>query len=219
MNLQLSIASIAALTAATSAGVVDFANGPTWTPGTLGMYSYMDEAQADVLITDAGGVTYGSFPQAGNFFGIDSLWIAGNFASDPWGNDIVVTINFSQAVTDVSFSVTDLDGSGGNVDRVILSGALGASGPIAADANLGANIDQIDAFEFRADGTNNGQPGAAAVTADFSFDGPIDTLTLAYSSTGNSQGIIIGNVVYTIPAPSTLGALSVLGLAASRRRR
>ena len=48
------------------------------------------------------------YPTAGENLGLSTLWLAGNFNSNPFGDLITVEIAFSSAVTDVSFSVYDL---------------------------------------------------------------------------------------------------------------
>jgi len=194
--------------------------GHDWAPGDIGTHTYsVDGVDIDVTVADPSGITLSSpvvLPDDDNSFGISAFWIGGDFSGS---ESITVTLQFSVDVTDVSFSMYDIDGTGSDSESVIVGGSRNGGVIAMAGAMTGSGVDFDGIDTFSNNGSSNANPPAAIDSATvLGFASEIDTLTISFSANSAGKGFLIGDISF-LPAPGAAAFLCLGGLAAARRRR
>ncbi len=190
---------ILAVAVAAPAATLDWPGAPDWIDGTFGPYAYNAGGVAiTVSVSDADGVSLPTHPTDDNGFGVPSLWIAGSFLASP-GSPIVTTIEFSKPVSNVQWTMYDIDTKAGDNERVeVLATNDGAPAPITgASTGSGVEFDGVSVFE--ANGTSNGNPPNAPDNAAVTIDGPIDRMTISFQGFQDNIGFLIGNISFEAP--------------------
>jgi hypothetical protein len=133
------------------------------------------------------------------------------------GEEAVITIGFSHpgGVSNVSFSVFDIDtgGAGGFIDEV--QAGYTASGPVTLTITPSADNTLVapDTVRGTSQGSQNG-PNSGDANAIFSFTGSgITQITMHYRNVGNSnnEAITLHDITFDDNAPPVLATGSVLG--------
>ncbi len=175
----------------------------------------------------AGGTYDLPSDEAAEEFSMSALWWANNFTS---GQSVSMVISFSEPVTDVNFTLFDIDGVQPQWEKTRIkafSGGLGGTASLPSMWTLGSDVNfTIVAIGNPGDGlilTNGGAgdttPPDAIHQAELDFFGPIDTIGIAYSSIAAAdRGQLIGDISF-VPEPATMALLALGGLAVLRRRK
>ena len=165
--------------------------------------------------------------EAAEEFAMSALWWANNFAA---GQSVSMVISFSEPVTDVNFTLFDIDGVEPNWEKTRLKGFLGGLTGTATLPSLwtvGSDVNvQIVPIGQSQDGLILTNGGAGDTTppdpihqAELDFFGPIDTIGIQYSSIeAVDRGQLIGDISF-VPEPATMALLALGGLAVLRRRK
>jgi hypothetical protein len=190
-------------------GTTEFtrADSGTITTGVLPLTAYPLAAEGFVLDVDDTGNTYASTgPQPS---GIDALFprppetFSFHVQMNATGTGpITITFSFFSPVTNLAFSILDIDRTGTNTgfnDRINVTASNGGSAvagtgtPVSSPPTV-VLIPDVE-FEGSTDVPSTSDDGDVA----FSFAGPLDEVVIVYSRSGANlrQGIGISNLTYT----------------------
>jgi hypothetical protein len=185
---------------------LDRGDGGTITTGVLPLSAYpLTTAGVSVGLVDVGGAYAaggaipsgidGTFPRPGEN---ESLHIQmGNSGSGP----LTITFTFVPPVTNLSFSVLDIDRGGTNSgynDRINVTGSIGGSSTAGTGTPVSAPPTVVltpnEEFESTAHVSNPVGTG----DVHFNFPGPVDQVVIVYSRSGTtaSQGIGFSNLTF-----------------------
>jgi len=205
-------------------GVVDWAGG-----SLSNTYLNVDGVGVDISLAFTGdtgeiltshGSTPGPLPTDLHTWDASGLWWAANFSQA--SQSLTLTISFDSAVSNVSFKVHDLDGTGvvggsGNWETLTVSGTLAGN---AVNALLTPGSHQVlNGNTIQSNGWDQ-TPADPTTTALIQFNN-VDTIVLLYKSNINSErGEILSNITF-VPEPSTmlLLAAGVMGLLRKRSKK
>lgn len=190
-----------------------------WPSGSLSnTYSNVDGVGVDISLAFSGdtseilashGSTSGALPTDLHTWDAQGLWWAANFSQA--GQGLTLTIIFDTLVSDVAFSVHDIDGMSGNWEKLTVSGLASGS---AVNPLITAGANQILTGTTIASNNYDQSPADPTTTALIQF-ASVDTIVLLYESNINAErGEILSNIAF-VPEPTTMlllgaGALSFL---------
>jgi hypothetical protein len=191
-----------------------------WSGGSLSNTYNVDGVNVTLTFTgdtsrilNSHSSTPGPLPTDLHSWDAQGLWWAANF--NQLGQSLTLTITFDQVVSDVAFSIHDLDGSGGNWEQVTVSGsALGS----AVNPAITAGAKHILTGTTIASNNYDQTPADVATTAMIQF-ASADTIVLLYESNINAErGEILSNITF-IPEPATLLLLGAGAVGLLRRSK
>jgi hypothetical protein len=216
------------LTAAciTSAGLIDW-DGTLWDPGDL-TNTYTDDATVTMTFSDdCDGYTSGDFLlPSDDFQGKGTTWFIYN--EGLWWaakqSTITLTITFDTPVTDVSFSIYDVDYWDTSEESIQIAGDNGGA-DVTPQVSVGSALSYdsgtqtVTADDGNVDLTT--EAVAAPARTDILFENPVDAIVLTTSGTADQFGVIMGNLSYTVPEPATMVLLGLGGIFSviSRKRK
>ncbi len=210
--------------AAMAAGIVDW-DGTLWSPGDL-TNTYTDAATVTFTFSDdcdgytgPTGLTLPSddFQNNGTgwFIYNKGLWWAAQ------QDTITLTIEFDTPVTDVSFSIYDIDYWSPSNESIVVSGSLGGT-DVVPDIAVGSKLDYdsvtqtITATDGNVDLSTPDK--AAPARADILFENPVDTIVVTTNGDDGQFGVIMGDMSY-VPEPATMAILGLGGIVLRRKRK
>lgn len=171
----------------------------------------------DVAFSGSTDKLYAPFPTTDTsaYPGIGGLWPAAkNLATT---DAVMLSIDFSQPVTDLTFSIYDVDFYITGTERVSYC-AFDDGSTVYADVTLGSKITQETPVCFVGEHGNGAQPGDENNTLSFCFPYAVDSVELTFDVVGGGNfGLIVGDLTF-VPEPATMSLLGV-GLLSTLRRR
>lgn len=202
MRLVSGAAFVACAAFGAGADELNWAGPPAWVTNTFGPYVFVvDGILVTASVADIDGVSLANQPTDVNPFGLDALWVAGNFQASP-SSELVLSLEFSEPVSGVSFTMYDLDSKGSAFETIDVIGRLGPAGSPASLSGVatGSGVDYDGSWRFSGNGTSNGNPPNPDDTASLTIADDIDRLTIAFSSEADGVGVLFGNITFTPPS-------------------
>lgn len=189
-------------------GALDAGSGPLGSPPSPVTSSFLDP-------TGNGG-------EANLFLKTDAN------TSSPWVA-VLVDFTYPGGVTDLTFSILDVDEGFGYVDQLFVTGLTGGTpvDPASVTSPTGSptwSFDGVNGITGTATAPQTGA-GSADGTADLSFDAPVSQIRIEYRNTffpffAGTQWIGLADFQFTPePGSGVLLYSGLLGLAWLRRRR
>lgn len=184
----------------------------------------------EIVVTTTGDTSFltGTTPlistknQGGEPVGTEALEFSVNYPDR--NRELTITVTFDELVTDVAFTIFDIDVGGGSapfsfVDEVTVTGVDENNMTINPTTITGSPNNMVSGNVITGTiGTPNTGPGSGLANASITFADPIQSFTFVYGSGSNAinnptpQSISLYDIVFTpvIPEPRVYAAAAFL---------